>query len=222
MKSNVLLRSAALLLFAACASSSTQQAPVEQQLTSAQVLRSARGMVVSGSAIASAVGARVLQDGGNAVEAAVATAFALSVVEPSMSGIGGRTQLLIRTRSGEFYGIDGGTAVPAAYPPGTVASSDDAYGYKTVGVPGTVAALATALERHGTWPLARVMEPAIALARDGFVLSAAEAARFAGEAKELKETEGATRYFLKADGSAYAAGERFVQNDLARTLETVA
>src|SRR5262245_27855420 len=222
MKSNVLLRSAALLLFAACASSSTQQAPVEQQLTSAQVLRSARGMVVSGSAIASAVGARVLQDGGNAIDAAVATAFALSVVEPSMSGLGGRTQLLIRTRSGEFAGIDGGTAVPAAYPPGTVPSSDDAYGYKTIGVPGTVAALSAALHRYGTEPLARVLAPALALARDGFELPAAEATRFANEAERLRETEGGRRYFLKPDGSPYSAGERFIQSDLARTLETIA
>ena len=210
-----------LLLSTACAGSVTPRPPVGDVPVS-PILRSTRGMVVSGSSMASAVGARVLEAGGNAVDAAVATAFALSVVEPSMSGIGGRTQLLIRTRSGEFFGIDGGTAVPAAYPPGTVPASDDAYGYKTVGVPGTVAALANALERHGTWPLARVLAPAIALARDGFVLPAAEAARIAAEADQLKETEGATRYFLKPDGSTYAAGERFVQSDLARTLETIA
>ncbi len=209
-----------LLLVTACAPT---RAPLPAGgIETAQVLRSSRGMVVSGSPIASTVGARVLDEGGNAVDAAVATAFALSVVEPSMSGIGGRTQLLIGTRRGEFYGIDGGTAVPASYPPGTVASSDDAYGFQTIGVPGTVAALASALERFGTWPLARVLAPAIALANAGFDLPAAEAARFAGEAERLRESEGARRYFLKPDGTPYAAGDRFVQADLARTLEAIA
>src|SRR5687767_13191140 len=102
------------------------------------VVRSPRGMVVSGSPIASTVGARILEDGGNAVDAAVATAFVLSVVEPTMSGIGGRTQALIRTSNGEYYGIDGGTSVPQSYPRGTVAASEDSYGYQTIGVPGTV------------------------------------------------------------------------------------
>jgi gamma-glutamyltranspeptidase/glutathione hydrolase len=186
----------------------------------AQVARATTGMVVSGSAIASEVGARVLEQGGNAVDAAVATAFALSVVEPTMSGIGGRTQLLIRSADGKFHGIDGGTSIPAAYVPGTVPSSDTAHGYKTIGVPGTPAALALALERHGTFTLARVLRPAIALARDGFVLPAAEAERIAGEREGL--TRGARAYFLRPDGTAHKAGERFVQADLARTLETIA
>jgi gamma-glutamyltranspeptidase/glutathione hydrolase len=188
----------------------------------APIVRSARGMVVSGSPMASAVGARILEQGGNAVDAAVATAFALSVVEPTMSGIGGRTQLLIRTQRGEYFGIDGGTAVPTAYPPGTVPANDEAYGYQTIGVPGTVHALATALARHGTMPLARVLAPAIVLARAGFILTAAEAARIAGDSARLTQSEGARRYFLKTDGSTYRAGERLIQTDLARTLETIA
>ena len=184
------------------------------------VAEATTGMVVSGSVIASDVGARVLEQGGNAVDAAVATAFALSVVEPTMSGIGGRTQLLIRARDGRFHGIDGGTSIPASYKPGTVPASDTAHGYWTIGVPGTPAALALALERHGTIPLARALQPAIALARDGFVLSAAEAERIAGERGRM--TAGARAYFLKADGTPYKAGERFVQADLARTLEAMA
>ena len=211
-----------VVLTAACAGRSAPAPTLLGEIPAAPVLRSARGMVVSGSSLASTVGARVLEAGGNAIDAAVATAFALSVVEPSMSGIGGRTQLLIRTQAGEFFGIDGGTSVPAAYPRGTVAASDDAYGYQTIGVPGTVAALANALERHGTWPLARVLAPAIALARTGFPLPPAEAARISGEAARLKESTGAQQYFLKADGSPYSAGELFVQSDLARTLEAIA
>ncbi|MGH7470342.1 MAG: gamma-glutamyltransferase family protein [Longimicrobiales bacterium] len=188
----------------------------------APVVRSARGMVVSGSPIASAVGARILEQGGNAVDAAVATAFALSVVEPTMSGIGGRTQLLIRTQRGEYFGIDGGTAVPSAYPQGTVPPSDDAYGYQTIGVPGTVHALATALARHGTLPLARVLAPAVELARNGFILSPAEAARIANDSAKLTGFDGARRYFLKPNGATYRAGERLIQSDLARTLESIA
>src|SRR5690349_4269996 len=108
------LRTAWILLTAsACAPGHTTTPAPSGAIETAQVLRSPRGMVVSGSPIASSVGARVLEEGGNAVDAAVATAFALSVVEPSMSGLGGRTQLLIRTGKGEFLGIDGGTAVPA-------------------------------------------------------------------------------------------------------------
>ena len=155
----------------------------------APVARSSLGMVVSGSPIASQVGADILESGGNAVDAAVATAFALAVVEPSMSGLGGRTQILIRTRDGQFHGIDGGTSVPRSYAGGAPAS-EDAYGYQTIGVPGTPAALALALERHGTMPLARVLQPAIRLARNGFVLSGAEAQRIATDSLRLREFEG--------------------------------
>jgi gamma-glutamyltranspeptidase / glutathione hydrolase len=193
-------------------------APASQQ----QVARSPHGMVVSGSPIASSIGAAVLEQGGNAVDAAVAMAFTLSVVEPSMSGIGGRTQILLRTAAGEFAGIDGTTEVPAAYPYGAVAADDDAYGYATVAIPGTVAALAAALERYGTLPLASALEPAIRLADDGFPLPADEAQRIAGAAAQLAEFDGARRYFLRDDGAPYAAGDLFVQRDLARTLRIIA
>jgi gamma-glutamyltranspeptidase/glutathione hydrolase len=210
MKRLVLL--AALLV--ACARSVALDVPPSP------VARATTGMVVSGSAIASRVGASILEKGGNAVDAAVATAFALSVVEPTMSGIGGRTQLLIRARDGSFHGIDGGTSVPASYPSGAAPEGDDAHGYKTIGVPGTPAALAQALEQHGTISLAQALQPAIELARDGFILAEAEAERIAGEAGRMAAS---TRsFFLKPDGSPYVAGDRFIQADLARTLQTIA
>lgn len=195
-------------------------APAHPAYDAAQIARAQHGMVVSGSPLATGVGVRVLEQGGNAVDAAVATAFALAVVEPSMSGLGGRTQILIRTAAGEFVGTDGTTEVPAAAPPDF--DDPDAYGYRTIGVPGTVAALTTAHAEYGTTPLARLVAPAIELAERGIRMPAAEAERLAGVANRLGEFEGSRRYFLKADGSPYAAGDRFIQRDLGRVLRAIA
>ena len=216
------LRPLVALIFIAASACARREAPagsVLPPLAQTHAARATTGMVVSGSAIASEVGARVLQEGGNAVDAAVATAFALSVVEPTMSGIGGRTQLLIRTRDGRFHGIDGGTSVPVSYPPGTVPPDDNARGYKTIGVPGTPAALALALERHGTISLARALQPAISLARDGFALPDDEAQRLANAVGRM--SEGARQVLLKPDGTPYRGGERWVQTDLANTLDAI-
>jgi gamma-glutamyltranspeptidase/glutathione hydrolase len=185
-----------------------------------QQVRSRAGMVVTGVALASAAGAGVLAEGGNAVDAAVAAAFALAVVEPSMSGLGGRTQILLRTASGDVAAIDGTTEVPASYPGGPE-NDDDAWGIGTIAVPGTVAALDAALRQYGTWPLERVMRPAIALAEDGFSLPGPEATRIAAAADRLREFEGGS-HFLKADGSPYSAGDRFRQPALAATLRAIA
>jgi gamma-glutamyltranspeptidase / glutathione hydrolase len=223
-----------LLLLVGCALAATCAAPAARPslpaavptsaagIRAQPVVQSPRGMVVSGSSLASDAGAAILAAGGNAVDAAVATAFVLAVVEPSMSGLGGRTQLLIRTPSGGFAGIDGTTEVPAAYPPGATPADEEAYGYGTIGIPGTVAALCEALERFGTMPLSRVLQPAIHLAEEGFALPADEAARIAGVADQFREFEASRRYFLRPDGSPYAAGEQFVQADLGRTLRRIA
>jgi gamma-glutamyltranspeptidase / glutathione hydrolase len=183
--------------------------------------RSRSGMVVSGSPLATAVGVRVLAEGGNAVDAAVATAFALAVVEPTMSGLGGRTQLVLRTADGVVSAIDGTTEVPPSWT-GERFDDEDAFGYATIAVPGTVAALAMALREHGTWPLARILEPAIQLARGGFALPAAEAERIANAAKRLAEFPSSGQYFLKSDGSTYSDGDTLIQTDLAATLRAIA
>lgn len=185
-----------------------------------QVVRSHQGMVVSGSPLATAVGVAILEQGGNAVDAAVATAFALGVVEPTMSGIGGRTQMLIRTPSGAFVGIDGTTEVPMAAPQIPL-TGDDAYGYATVGIPGSVAALSEAHRTHGALSWALVVAPAVALADTGFPLADDEAERIAAVADRLQEFEGSARHFLKEDGTPYAAGERFAQPTLARVLRAI-
>ena len=181
-----------------------------------KVAESPRGMVASASRFATEVGARVLAEGGNAVDAAAATAFTLAVTEPTMSGLGGRTSIVIRTPSGDVYGIDGLNQVPRSFREGAPA------GYSTSAIPGVPAALAAMVERHGSWPLSRIMAPAIKLAEEGFPLTPLEAQRFADNATELRTFEGSRRYFLKPDGSTYAPGETFIQKDLARTLRAIA
>ncbi|HXV85563.1 MAG TPA: gamma-glutamyltransferase [Gemmatimonadales bacterium] len=204
---------AVLVTFTAAGWAQEQQAPE---------VRSSLGVIVTGSGPATAAGLAMLEAGGNAVDAAVAAAFALAVAEPSQSGIGGRTHLLLRTAAGEFFGLDGWTEVPAAAINPLAGESDTAYGYATIAVPGTVAALSRALAQYGTLPLARVMAPAITLAEGGVVLPAGEAGRLASASRRLREFAGSTRAFLKPNGAPYAAGERLVQPDLARVLRAVA
>lgn len=183
-----------------------------------QVARSAGGVVSSASVHATEVGARVLAEGGNAVDAAVATAFALAVTEPSMSGIGGRASIVIRTPDGRIHGIDGLNQVPRGYRP----DSGIPEGYERAAIPGVPAALALALEEHGTWTLARVLAPAIRLAEEGFRLPEDEAARWAGGADELRAHPAARGTYLRADGSTWRAGDRVVNRPLARTLRGMA
>lgn len=195
-------------------------APTRVEPTTDQVAKSSRGMVVAAQPLATAAGVEMLERGGNAADAAVAAAFAVSVVEPSMNSIGGRTQILIRTAEGSFHGIDATTQAPDTYNPDTAPQA--AYGYPTVGLPGAVAGLTRLLDEYGTLPLATVMEPAIRYAAEGFALLPGEAARQASTAEQLRESEGAALYYLKPDGSPYEAGDRFVQNDLAMVLRRIA
>jgi gamma-glutamyltranspeptidase / glutathione hydrolase len=203
------------------AGAAAQHGASGRDVATTQVARSRHGMVTSAEPRATAAGVRMLERGGNAVDAAVATAFALAVVEPSMAGLGGRTQVLIRTPAGEFAGIDGFTEEPAAYTAGRRAPGGET-GYGAVGIPGTVAALARTLEQYGTLSLAEVMTPAIELAEHGFPLGVPEAGRLARAAPRLAENEGARRALLKPDGSPYEAGETLRQPELARTLRRIA
>jgi len=177
-------------------------------------------MVVSGNPYATHAGVAMLEAGGNAVDAAVATAFALAVVEPSQSGLGGRTQALVRLPNGDFHGIDGTTQVPRGYDAATAPSVE--HGYPTVAIPGTVKALTRLLAEHGTLPLERVLAPAIRYAEGGFPLTPGEARRIAGVAEELRAFRAAAGYLLRPDGSPHEGGEVLVQADLAEVLRTLA
>ena len=182
---------------------------------------SSGGMVVSGNPLASRAGVEMLRSGGNAADAAVAAAFALAVVEPSQSGLGGRTQALVRLPDGRFHGIDGTTQLPLGFD--ASAAPQVERGYATVAIPGTVRALTRLHAEYGSLPLKRVLEPAIRHAREGFPLTEGEARRISGVVEELRALPGsAARYFLKPDGSTYAGGDVLVQGDLGRVLETLA
>lgn len=182
--------------------------------------RSSAGMVVTGSPYATEAGVRMLEKGGNAVDAAVAAAFGLAVAEPTQSGLGGRTQMLVRLADGTVHGIDGTTEVPAGYDPASAPEGE--HGHGAVGIPGSVAALARALAEHGTLPLAEVIAPAAAWARSGIALPAGEAARIAALASDLDPASEIARVFLGPDGAPPAAGDTLVQPDLADVLDALA
>ncbi len=202
----------------ACAEDS---APVPNEVYGeGQVARSSGGMVVAAQPLAAEAGAQMLRRGGNAADAAVAAAFAVSVVEPSMNSIGGRTQILLRLPDGTVAGIDATTQAPSTYDP--VTAPQASYGYPTVGVPGAVAGLTRLLREHGTLPLAEVMAPAIELAGRGFRLLPGEAARHAAGAGQLAEFDGSRAHFLTQSGESRKAGDLFLQPYLAATLTAIA
>jgi gamma-glutamyltranspeptidase/glutathione hydrolase len=177
-------------------------------------------MVAAAQPLATWAGVQILEAGGNAADAAVAAAFAVAVVEPTMNSIGGRTQILIRLPNGEIRGIDATTQAPMTYDPATAPQAS--YGYAVVGVPGAVAGLVRLQSEFGTLPLETVMAPALSYARNGFRILPGDALRQAAGAAQAAEFEGTRMYYLKEDGSPYQAGDLLVQEDLANTLELIA
>ena len=177
------------------------------------------GMVASAHVLASQAGIEIMRAGGNAVDAAVATAFALGVVEPNASGIGGEGMMVIyRADTRSAVAIDYRSAAPAgaSFPNGVPAT-----GHASVAVPGTVAGLALALQRYGTLPLARVLEPAIRLAEDGFVVSPTLAGIIGDNFEEIVKNAPLAAVFCP-DGLPLEAGARVKNPDLARSLRLVA
>lgn len=191
------------------------------------------GMVVSQNKIAAGVGAAILAKGGNAVDAAVATAFALAVTLPRAGNIGGGGYMLIhmaakagrpaQTIAIDYYGQASRNTTPDLLL-GANGRLDPAKGYsmKGVAIPGTVAGLWEAHRRFGSLPWGTLIAPAIAMARDGVILSDDEATANAEQKKAMSDDPAALGVFFKPDGSAYAPGERWKQPDLAATLITVA
>jgi gamma-glutamyltranspeptidase / glutathione hydrolase len=189
-------------------------------------VRAEHGMVVTVHTLASQVGVDILQAGGNAVDAAVATGFALAVVHSPAGNIGGGGFMLIRMADGKTHFLDYREKAPAAATrnmyldaQGEVIPGASEIGYKSIAVPGSVAGLAEAERKWGRLTLKQVMAPAIKLARDGYPLTWEEAADFhnSGLAKFPE-----SRRVFQRDGNYYKPGEIFRQPDLARTLERIA
>ena len=184
-------------------------------------------MVISQEATASDVGAGVLRDGGTAIDAAVATGFALAVTHPTAGNIGGGGFIVYRPSRGEPVTYDFREMAPAKASP-TMFMRDGKYDFDihhnshvSVGVPGTVAGLHMAWKEHGKLPWRRLIEPAIALARDGFPVTEGFARSLKGNLDEFKKYPATYAQFSK-NGVPYDAGEIFRQPDLARTLERIA
>jgi gamma-glutamyltranspeptidase / glutathione hydrolase len=189
--------------------------------------RARSGMVASQDLIASEVGARALEDGGTAMDAAVATAMALAVTHPSAGNIGGGGFLLYRSAAGEAETFDFRETAPAAAS-ATMFLRNGQYEPElhhdsplSVGVPGTVAGLHLAWKTHGRLPWKRLLEPAIALARDGFTVTDTLARSLEGVLPAMQRYPASVDQFSRK-GVPYEAGDRLRQPDLARTLERIA
>lgn len=194
----------------------------------AAAMRAKNGMVVSDEKLASDAGVDIMKAGGNAVDAAVAVAFVLAVVEPEAGNIGGGGFMLVRLAGGRTGFVDYREVAPAkasrdmyVKPDGSIDAKASLVGYRSVGVPGTVAGLALALKTYGTMKLPQVMAPAIRLAEEGFPVDDRLAAVLHGSESTLEEFPNSRRIFLK-DGVYYKRGEILKQPELAETLQRIA
>jgi gamma-glutamyltranspeptidase/glutathione hydrolase len=183
-------------------------------------------IVASVHELASRAGVEIMQAGGNAVDAAVATGFALAVVHPQAGNLGGGGFLLLRKASGEVHFVDFREKAPAAATEnmyldaqGNVIENLSLVGYKAIGVPGSVAGLVYAEKKYGKLTLEKVIAPAIRLARDGFPLAWEDAKDLQDD--DLGKFPESKRIFQR-DGKFYQPGETLKQPDLARTLERIA
>ena len=189
-------------------------------------VRARHGMVVSQNHLASEVGAAVLREGGNAMDAAVATAFALAVTHPTAGNIGGGGFLVYRPASGDPLAYDFREMAPAAATPdmwlvdGEYSFEVHHLSHRAVGVPGTVAGLRLAWEQQGSLPWERLVRPAVELARDGFPVSHGLAASLARVLDRMEKYPASVAQFSKT-GTPYEPGEVLRQPDLAASLERI-
>ena len=191
---------------------------------------SSSGMVVSQEIVASNVGAQILNIGGNAVDAAVATGFALAVTLPRAGNIGGGGFMVIHLADqNKTVSIDYREMAPAAAKKrmfldsvGEVDTKMSRFSAKSSGVPGTVAGLIYAQKNYGKLKLRQVIAPAIELARSGILISAELESSLNARSARLKKNPASRRYFFKKDGSSHTAGEILIQEDLGKTLERIA
>src|SRR5438270_449253 len=202
--------------------------PQDPQGWPSQAVRASHGMVATDEELGSEAGVEILKRGGNAVDAAVAVAFALAVVEPAAGNIGGGGFMLIRLAGGKTTFLDyretaPGNATRDMYigKDGQLDAEASVIGYRSVAVPGTVAGLALALKTYGSMKLADVMTPAILLAENGFPISKRLAQEFEDHRPALQRFAVSRRVFLNG-GKMFQPGDTFRQPELAATLKRIA
>ena len=188
------------------------------------------GMVATQEALASDIGLKILKDGGNAVDAAVAVGFALAVTLPRAGNIGGGGFMMVYdAKQGKTVTLDYREKAPSSASrdmyldkEGNAVSDLSRYHGLAVGVPGTVAGLLKALEDHGTMSRGQVMAPAIALAENGIEVTAGLSESLEALSDRLQKWPSTKKIFFKADGSTYQPGERLKQPELAKSLKLIA
>jgi len=196
-------------------------------LTFAEYQRAAQGMVSSRSDIASEVGKEILELGGNAIDAAVATGFALSVTYPSAGNLGGGGFMVVSLANGEVLTLDFREKAPAAAhrdmfldDRGDVDKELALNSHQSAGVPGSVAGLLEALDKYGILSREQVLAPAIRLAEEGFILNQEIAGQFRGHFNSFRKYPASLAKF-SANGSPLNAGALWRQPDLAKTLSAI-
>src|SRR6266853_3649616 len=202
--------------------------PHDAQGWPTQAVRARHGMIATDEELGSEAGIEILKRGGNAVDAAVAVAFALAVVEPAAGNIGGGGFMLVRLANGpttflDYREVAPGKATRDMYikPDGKLDEQASVIGYKSVAVPGTVAGLELALKTYGTMKLADVMAPAIRLAENGFAASEKLEREFREHKAALERFAMSRRIFLN-DGKMLRSGDTLKQPELAATLKRIA
>ncbi len=222
MRATFAIAGLTVLILAAC------ESPLRLEYAPGQV-RSAvgRGVVVAEDPAAAEIGAAVLREGGNAVDAAVATAFAMAVTYPQAGAPGGGGFAVVSQSGADPVALDFREAAPAAATPdmfltpeGKVDRKRSLRSLLSSGVPGMVAGLAALHEKHGRLPWARLVEPAVALARDGYAIPAGLAAALQKSREKFLGDPDAAAIFVR-EGRGWRAGDVLVQEDLARTLAAI-
>ena len=239
MRSNRLLAASLILLVTSCGGAPTGQPaprPANAELASfpaewtyqpgAAAPTAPHGMVASNCPLATQAGVEILNAGGNAVDAAVAVGFALAVAYPEAGNLGGGGYAVVRKADGTSAALDYREMAPAAASrdmylgPDGQPTDASLVGYRASGVPGSVAGMLALLDKYGTLDRQKVMAPAIRLAKDGFDVDAAFRRSLERNAKLIEQFDGAALFL--PGGAAPAVGTRFVQPDLARTLQRIA
>src|SRR6266478_1009712 len=181
--------------------------------------RAAKAMIASASVIASQGGLSILRKGGNAVDAAVAVAFALAVVHPEAGNLGGGGYMLVRSTDGTVRAIDYKETAPTAAHPGMFANRlESTVGYKASAVPGTVAGMGLAHTRFGKLSWKAVLEPARRLAKDGFPASQRMELILALQVPVMKQFPETAKIFLHGSDRPLKQGELLTQPELAATI----